>query len=206
MSDFDKLHSELEAHISSLEAKFIKPFLPSVNPLATPAEYEYDVKAYCVLSHAAIEEFFESVSLKVMSLSFDEWVYKKKNSDTLTALVCNYRLHIDVDTDERNSEKKCFDYLRPVFEEAVKRHSNDVHKNHGASITYLRKLMIPVAVDVKDDIKLKNSLNQLAKERGEYAHKQTIKKFLSPEDAKNYVDDCLSLCDDIRVKVNNMFI
>jgi hypothetical protein len=46
---------------------------------------------------------------------------------------------------------------------------------------------------------------QLAKERGTFAHKGAARKVVSPEDAKNYVNDCLELCRDIKDKTDQKF-
>jgi hypothetical protein len=52
----------------------------------------------------------------------------------------------------------------------------------------------------KRDVNPINSIKQLAKERGTYAHKRTAVRILSPEDAKHFVEDCLALCEDTRAK------
>lgn len=54
-------------------------------------------------------------------------------------------------------------------------------------------MFVPLAIDIINDENIMNSLNQLSKARGKYAHKRT-KSVISPEDAKNYVQDCLLLC------------
>ena len=203
MSDFDQIYSELQSYIASLQSKFIDPFLPA-DPSVKPEDFEPYVKAYCILCHAALEEFFESVSLKVMSKSLDVWMSERKYSDTLLMLVCNYGMKFSIDDDEASPEKKAFDYLRPLLEDAKARFSKDISNNHGASVKYLRKLMVPVGIDIKNDVML-GSLRRIAQERGEYAHRQAIKKVLSPEDAKNYITDCLAVCEDIRLKANGKF-
>lgn len=204
MSKFDDFYTILDSHLRILESQFIARFLPA-NPLTPPSDYEHFVKAYCILSHAAIEEYFESVSLGVMSQSLDEWQNHRKNTDTLATLISCFGLKITIDDNENNRETKVFDYLRAVFDEAKRKLSQEINENHGISAKYLRKLMIPVAISIVDDVSLLNSLKQLAKARGEYAHKQLIKTVLAPEDAKSYVEDCLKICEDIRAKANSKF-
>lgn len=201
MSDFDDLYTNLQSHVTALETKFLAGLLAT--PTVMPDE-DF-IKAYCILCHAAIEEFFEKTSLTVMTKCLDDWFANRKYRDTLVTLTCYYQLRLAVEDDEKKPETKVFDYLRPIFDEAKKKMSHDINENHGASVKYLRKLMIPVAISIKDDIKLA-SLKQLAKERGAYAHKQLITRVLGPEDARNYVKDCLEICDDIRKKANDKFV
>lgn len=205
MSDFENLLKELKKHIEDLQKTFIDAFIPT-DPSTRPEAYEHQVRAYCILCHAAFEEYFENIALKVMSLSLNEWMISRKYTDTLMTLVLYYGLKIEIDEDEEKAETKVFDYLRPLFEDIKNKFSTDVHKNHGISLKYLRKLLIPVAIDIKEDIGQKNSLQKLAKERGEYAHKGLIKTVLAPEDARSYVNDCLNLCEDVKAKAESKFI
>jgi hypothetical protein len=87
-----------------------------------------------------------------------------------------------------------------TIEEAKAEFSRKVYNNHGISILYLRALLIPVAIEIKQDLKLLNSLQKLAEGRGIYAHKWRVKTVLAPEDAKRQVEDVLDLCNDIRGK------
>jgi hypothetical protein len=75
-----------------------------------------------------------------------------------------------------------------------------VNKNHGISILHLRNLLIPIAVEIKDDLNLLNSLQKLTEGRGHYADKGRVTTVLAPQDAKRYVQDVLFLCDDIKCK------
>lgn len=202
-----ELFGDLKRYIANLADKFINQYIP-VNPEIGPEEYEYFVRAYCLLVHAAIEEYIEEVALKVMKKSIDGWINEKKIVDSLLTIVAYYGLQLKID--EGEDEIKIFDYLRKLFDKAKKDFSNDVDKNHGIAIINLRHLLIPIGIDIKPDINLKNSINKLSSERGIYAHFQKgerkgPRKPLSPEDAKKYVEDCLSLCEDIKNKALNKF-
>lgn len=200
MLQVESYFDELLDRILLLEAKFIEPFLPA-NPLTLPHQYELDVRAYCVLSHAAIEEFVERVVLDLMNEKIQLWLQFRTYSDVLLTLVTYYGLKFEMDDDKAMASTKVFDHLRKILNTAKVRFSKDISENHGAAVKYLRKLLIPVAVDVMDDLNLLNSLQQLAKERGEYAHKTgSVQRVLAPEDAQQYVFDCLLICDDIRAK------
>ena len=206
MNEFEKLLSELREDIEELEETFIHQFIkdPTARPDARPDEYEFHVKAYCVLCHAAFEEYFESIALKVMHQCLDEWLDSGKYADTLVTLVSYYEQKLVIDPNENADETRVFDHLRCIFKEVKRKFSTEVYNNHGISLEYLRRLLIPVAIDITEDANLKNSLNQLVLERGTYAHKRR-KGALAPEYAKDYVDDCLELCKEVKVKAESKF-
>jgi len=202
-----ELFNNLKIYVATLEDRFIKQYIP-VDPEIGPGEYEISVKAYCLLSHAAIEEYVEEVVLKIMQRSIDDWTTKRKIVDGLLTLISYYGLRLKID--EGEDETKIYDYLRKILKEAKEKFSHDIEKNHGIGIANLRQLLLPVGIDIKQDENIKNSIKKLASERGLYAHYQRgdrkgAKKVLSPEDAKNYVDDCLNLCEDIKNKALNKF-
>ena len=199
MNEFEELLIELKEHIEELDKTFIRRFVKNRTVMR---DYEHHVKAYCVLCHAAFEEYFESIALKVMHRCLEEWLDSRKYTDTLVTLVlyCEQELAVD------SSETRVFDYLRRVFNNVKQHFSNHVHDNQGISLQHLRHLLIPVAIDIKEDIRLKGSLNKLAGERGEYAHKRLIPHVLAPEDARDCVNDCLELCDDVKTKAESKFI
>lgn len=205
MSEFEELLIDLKKHIEKLEKTFIRRFIDDriTNPdeIIDPDEYEHHVKAYCVLCHAAFEEYFEDIALKVMHRCLDEWLDSRKYADTLVTLVSYYEQKLAINSNETT----VFDSLRGIFDEVKRKFSTDVHNNHGISLKNLRNLLIPVAIDITEDANLKNSLNQLVLERGIYAHKRS-KGALAPEYAKDYGDDCLELCEEVKAKAENKFI
>jgi hypothetical protein len=197
MSVIESYFDGLLARVCELEDRFIQPFLP-VDPLLPPSAYELDVRAYCVLCHAALEEFVEKVVMYMMTEAVDGWLATRDVTDTLLTLVGYYRLEITIEEEEDQPQARVFDLLRKMLAKAKKNFSGEVSINHGVSLKYLRKLLIPVALDVPDNAIWLNSLAQLAKERGAYAHSGQLSKVLAPEDAQTYVFDCLLLCDEIR--------
>jgi hypothetical protein len=199
MADVNALYTELSSHIGELAKKFVDPYIPA-SPSAVPSDYALDVRAYCVLSHAAFEEFVEAVVLTVASGAVQDWMVKRKATDVIISLIAWNGAKLKIDDDEASAETKPFDYLRSLVNEAKAAFSREVNKNQGISILHLRNLLIPVAIDIKSDPNLLNSLQKLAEGRGAYAHKGRVTTVLAPEDAKRYVQDVLALCDDIRVK------
>src|SRR5262245_6354038 len=199
MPDVKTLYDDLKSHIDELAVKFVDKYIPA-DPNTPPAVYELDVKAYSVLCHAAFEEFIEDVVLTVADHSVNQWIMAKKHTDVIMALLSCHGAKLKIDQDEKSPEKKPFDYLRPLVEEAKATFSKEVKGNHGVSVLYLRGLLIPVAIEVTQNLNLLNSLKKLTASRGDYAHKGRVKAVLAPEDAKRYVSDVLDLCDDVRDK------
>lgn len=204
MENAQTLFDDLKKHVAHLEESLIKRFLSLAT--ANPAEYDLPVRAYCVLTHAALEDYLECIALYVMKQSIEDYVMRKKVRDTLLMLVAYQGLTIKIDDDEKTSETRTFDQLRLMLEEARTRFSQAVHQNHGISVKYMRRLLIPVAIDIKQDINLKNSLIQLSKQRGTFAHKRRAQKVLAPEDAKGFVTDCLEMCKHIKERTTEKFL
>jgi hypothetical protein len=195
----DALFGDLSGYTDELAEKFVNRFLPA-DPATPPDAYALDVRAYCLLAHAAFEEFIEAVASEVLERVATDWLLHRKVSDVLLTLLCWHGSTLKIDTKEASAEIKNFDYLRPLVDDAKSAFSNEIHNNHGISISYLRSLLTPIAIDIKQDAGLLNSLKQLAEGRGLYAHRGKVKTVLAPEDAKNYVHDCLALCDDVKAK------
>jgi len=203
MTEFDKKFEYLKVYIDELEKKFISEFL--IPDLTIDAEvYELDVRAYCILSHAAFEHYFEEIAEKVMIKSMDNWLSPKKEiNDSLLALAAysEDRLKYDENKSEVSSVQ-----IAEIFRLTKGRLSTKIRmENHGISIEHLGKILLPVGLHIKQDINLRNSLNQLVRQRGLYAHQGRVRNILSPEVAKTYVKDCLLLCDDLRKKANAIF-
>jgi hypothetical protein len=199
MADINTLFADLTAYVGELSVKFVNAYIPA-DPSISPSSYALDVRAYCVLSHAAFEEYFEAVVMTVANKAVDGWVLSRKINDVIPALLTWHGAKLKIDEDAKNAETKPFDYLRGLLTDAKAAFSNEVFNNHGVSIVYLRKLLIPVAIEIKNEPTLLNSLQKLADGRGAYAHKGRVKTIMAPEDAVKYVGDILMLCEDVKSK------
>lgn len=210
MSEFDDLYHELNAEISNIEDRFLKRYFP-VDPAHTPEVFEYDVKSYCILSHASFEEFLEMVSEKILSKVQSEFL-SKKISLASAALLLTYADKWRQDSDE-NHNLSCFDIVRSAIDDCKRKHSDTLRDNHGFAPKYMLKVLNPVGINApSDELKL-SSVHKLASARGSFAHAKAknaiygeYKKAttsLSPEDAKKIVSDCLQICDGIRNSANN---
>jgi hypothetical protein len=164
-----------------------------------------DVKSYCILSHFAFEDFVESISLKVMHICIDDYIMRQKISEPIVSLLHFKSSGVNYFGKLKKNDESLInirDYTRARLMEIKSVFSNEINENHGVSLNYLRQLLMPVAIDIPNDVTLLNSLKLLANERGFYAHKfidrSSLRKTIEPENAKIIVEDCLRLCADIR--------
>lgn len=202
--DLDTHFTNVKSYIEGVEKVYVDKYLS--NPLASPDDYDLDVKTYCILCHAAFEEFAEEIALEVLEKTIDNYIYSRKITIALVNLLhfkSNKSKAID-DKDYENKPFSIFDHCRKSLEEIKSAVSNEIENNHGVSLKYLNKILIPVGIEVPNDLTLLESLKKLALERGAYAHKRkekdkkTFKKSLSPEESKSTVQDCLKLFEEIK--------
>jgi hypothetical protein len=203
---------DLKSEIKSLEKRFLDPWLPA-QPGQLPSDFEYDVKAYCVLAHAAFEEFVEEVSSLALKLGLDSW-WEKKFSLILVSLISTYGLKIKVMDSEDKMQDRVTDQIREGISECKKKHSAIIKNNHGFSLKYLRAILTPVGIDIPESVKLLESLNELAEARGSFAHSKAQRALygriekaarpMVPEKAKETVNDCLELCSVIFKRYQRM--
>lgn len=204
--DFDTKKIQLDGYLLEIEKKFITTHI--ANSLATPVEYNLDVKSYCILCHAAFEEFIEFIALQTMSLAIKKYQQELKISKPLISLMHfkgNHGNYLDKDQKNLTIDKieTAFDYTRKQLAEIKDVFSKDIFGNHGISLKYMRNLLMPVSVDIPNDINWANSLERLANERGSYAHKYLesagrVKQSIDPSTAKTIVSDCAALCEEIK--------
>lgn len=210
MVDINQLVADLSMEIAGLEDRFISRWIPA-DPSVLPTEFEHDVKAFCVLAHAAFEEFVEEISLIVMKSAKEAWL-NQRFSKTAIAILLAYQSTLNIMDDESQKQDKVFDQIRKNLDDCIAAHSIALSKNHGFSLKYLRGILTPVAIDIpEDDIQLMGSLKELTEARGSYAHslaKQALYgqwkragRPMVPESARDVVSDCLALCKELANRV-----
>lgn len=81
----DDLSAELGRQIEQVEAEFLSRYFPA-NPDDGPDKYHLHVKAYCLLAHAAFEDFVEKISFELMKFSIEHWYETRVIAQPLLAL------------------------------------------------------------------------------------------------------------------------
>lgn len=204
MSDLDDNYNSLISELAELDKLYIAKYIPA-DPATTPAEYEYDVKAFCIFSHAAFEEFVEAISEYAMEKIISDFYLKKYSLSTCTFLMSYSDKFLP--EEEGRSQDRCFDIIRKSLEDCKAKHSKNLKDNHGFSLYYLRSILTPVGIDIPDGLHL-NSLKKLSDARGSYAHTRAKLALyggykrattpMAPEDAKGIVCDCISLSQRLK--------
>lgn len=190
---------KLDDYLLELEIKYIENHK---DPLETPDKYNLDVRSYCVLCHAAFEEYIEMLccyTLNEIVVNFDS----KSRFSYSTLCLLHFCPNITLDN-KWPDEQLLYDYIREKLKDEKNSLSKQIKENnHGIGLKYLKKLLIPLGLDLPHDLKHVGSLNQLTKLRGGFAHTSfRACSTISPDDARVCVDDvyemCMKLTDDVK--------
>lgn len=197
----------LEDRLLDVEMQFISSH---TNPTEPADKYALDVQSYAVLCHAAFEEFAENLCLRVLDDIEERWVNKKQFS---LATLC--LLHFDIESSSHTIDKwtdstRYYDYVKDeIHDRKGKLSKYALVNNHGVGIKYLHSLFLPIGLDMPQDVNEKNSLEQLVKMRGFYAHAHTSTRsnavtIPSPQSAVQNVEDVLSYMNKMADKAIRM--
>lgn len=201
--ELEKKYNALENHLMELLVRYVEPHLDS---LQKPDEYNLDIHSFCILCHAAFEEFLEDVTL--YSVDRVEREFKNKHRRYSYATLC--LLHFDEHKKDVSDDKSWPEVFNDYLLERISARKTELSRyamqeNHGIDIKYLRKLLQPIGIEVPRDPREISSLSQLKTIRGAYAHSYARNsKPLAPEDAENIVLDVLQMVKRIKDKAINM--
>ena len=192
---------------NQLLTRYIKPHEGNVN--SSNEDFSLDVKSYLILLHAAIEDYIEGISVFSSDIAC-----AKRQEEGLVTLPFLFLFAKSKSYKERVSDKKINDVLANSPELFILSSLGDIHglavanaiDNNGINVRYLNSLLqhFGINFDITDNDFI--SWKTLADYRGDYAHafffnhgkKPTAKKILSPEDALNIGNDCISFANKIK--------
>lgn len=202
-SIIDDALNQLELYLLEVEEKYLKTHLGTTE---IPSEYMFDVKSYCILCHAAFEEFVENICFALMNELSENYILHQRISYSTLCLLHFEGNAEDVNEDNWNDNQRLFDYFKNKLGIVKSSYSKFVmEKNHGVGLKYLKKLLIPIGLDIPQDPVQQNSLKQLANFRGGYAHtSRRVATTLSPEDALRYVYDVYAMMKEIATKARHV--
>ena len=195
--------NQLDEYLSKVREKYIKPHLGTTEH---PDDYMFDVKCYCILCHAAFEEFIENVCLYLLDELCDNFNNHLKISYSTLCLLYFNSVREEINENNWKDDQKLYDYFIDKLGKVKSDYSVYLRENnHGVGLKYLKKMLIPIGIDIPQDPVQQNSLTQLTKFRGEYAHTSLrIAKTLSPEDAMKFVDDVHKMMTEIATRAKKI--
>lgn len=200
-SHLETVYLKLQDYLLDLEIKYIEPIISKPIP---DKEDDLDMRSYCVLSHAAFEEFAETVA----SFALEEIIKRFIDSQEISLGLCTI-LHFGASkSDSLDDIDILYDYISEALKNVKSAMSTEIRKNnHGTSMKYLKKMLIPLGVSIPNNPLLSNSLEQLANHRGAFAHNFSnarITKVPSPVELQKYVEDVNILMRQLYERVDNI--
>lgn len=206
MANIENLFRELCEEISELNRRYLDNYFPA-QPEHTPDIFEYDVKSFCVLAHACFEEFIEQVSESILNEIPNDFLLQKISLSTATLLL-NYSARPTMEIDEDSNLDSCFEMVRNALDDCKKKHAASIKDNHGFSLKYLRRMLVPVGLNARFGPTETTAIKKLADARGSFAHARSKSAVygehkrastpLPPDEAKDIVQDCLRACEAIK--------
>ena len=197
--------SELSEFIEGLKIRYLSVHLDP-RKRHRKLNYDLDVRAFCLFSHAAIEQYFEELAEHTLDVLMRQWNSGYPMSKTavisLMSLLMSESLpKIAIEDDESKPQVKPLHMVSQILRERVKAFPKKISDNHGASLKYLRAMFAPLGIDIDPGPSADSALSKLASSRGAYAHRRTpaksgfhVYKPMSPKDALTAAMDCLQYC------------
>lgn len=198
---------ELARKLEALSDRFLEPHLAKAD-LTT--DEEDDIRAFCVLSHAALEEYIETFASDYRERLLNRWTtgigLRKLAVVSLISFVVSQgkTFKIENESDEKNSQTAPIHQIRTRLAESQTAHANLVDSNHGASKSYIRGLLVPLGFGDVSDHTVMDAISKLANNRGSYAHRvnhSSASKFvlnkMSASQLKALIPDIVRLDDEL---------
>jgi len=199
--------SELEKKFRKLEGRYLDPHLHKSD---LSEEEEDDIRAFCVLSHAALEEYLETFATTFRDKLIRKWttshVVRKQAAVCMIAFLNTNgkSMKIEIAENEGATQTAPLHQIWSKLTEAEAAHKNRVDKNHGASKSYIRDLYVSLGFSDIADHGTMDAIGKLANNRGSYAHRvnhnpssQFVLNKMSAAQLKQLIPDILRLNDEL---------
>jgi hypothetical protein len=179
----------LKQFVKKLEKQFLLPHMGAVTFTPPKDKEVLDVASCVVLTHGAIENFVEGLSLWALTRLEHNWVFKKRASRCTASLL----LFQPIPGESVTLGASVFDTIRLAVKQAKDDLSKKIGQNNGITPRHLQTLFRPLGVDVPNDPVLTASLELLVTMRHEWAHQYRFgaKVVRSASDVRMTVLDCL---------------
>ena len=199
----DRLN-DLRLRLDYVRNKFVVPRLRAgKDSLATkPSDEELlDLEIYCILAHAAFEEFIEFICTKVTSYQSKQFKLHGVASSTIVSLILYNCKQKDAKEPSVTDGSLMHSALVAALTSANSQHETTINNNHGISLMYLRRMLPSAFINIPSNPDYLSAIAKLADRRGAYAHSFTKgPRALLPVSAKDFdntVNDVYSMCVEI---------
>lgn len=155
-----KLFNDLDFRVGTLEARYLPQ---EADPLGDYSDAQRDdARAFILLTHAAIEEYLER-----LSLSLSQEAERRASSGEYDEFVCTFLYYWSEDARKKSKASSLLDVLRG----AVGLHRKTVNGNHGIKAKDLGNLFAPFCMSgIELDPNFEAALDLFGARRGNCAH------------------------------------
>ena len=185
-----KEYKHLEKRISQIERNF--KFNQSINGITNLQADR--LRGLRLLCHAELEDYFESVALKLLTIAEKKWIEKKIANYNLSSL---FIWHDRIDKNDTNDTKASM---------IIADYRKEIKSNHGIKEETIKKLFGPLGYKIDDfDATFISTLSSFGALRGETAH-TSANKTQQPLDQNtelNRIRDLLSGIEDFEDVLNS---
>lgn len=182
----------LESELRQLELHFLpRRFAPLQQMTRRQSEM---VRAYYLLSHAAIEQYIEQRSLLVANAAVDRFRANGRTCGVTVAMVAFWHVVKNQEPVFRKDRK--YDKFDAVVFKAHSQYAQYVKKNHGVKEENICKLLVPIGFsDASFDRIWLNAMDSFGERRGAMAHmtlrQLTVQTLPDPVEARREVGNLL---------------
>lgn len=175
----------------------------------TAQEKEF-AKAFCVMCHAEIEAYLESLARKKAHAAFAKWDKFKKPSKCLMFLLYSYGFELNLEKrsspksrNDDGTRRTKFEILVETSPQVKKAYDDLIDNNHGIKERHLNSLFGTIGYDIsKMDTVLLGDLNSWANDRGHHAH--GFNRPLNPKDELDRVKRVFLALDKFTNQVDRL--
>ncbi|WP_297338844.1 HEPN domain-containing protein [Pseudophaeobacter sp.] len=182
-------YMELKASIS--EFKAILRRVPHTSNDTKP--HHLKVQSFILLSHAAFEEFIETIANKLLDESVLKFYATKKVNPCIASLIVFETIsQFDENSTRATIKRKVVENLNDFVAVARKNHKNDIAGNHGVKLKDQKKVLLSVGLDpIEIDSVTASALDAFGTKRGKFAHTAKITTTETRSSATSEVDTIL---------------
>jgi hypothetical protein len=184
-----------EFHKLELSCATIRSLLAGLHPHLIPDDdHTLRLKAYILLTHAAIEEYLEKVSLIVLDHSYQKFVECRVIAKPLWAACSFYPDPMKSNSLVFRSSQDFWTVCDELFRWSIQMHRAAITELHGIRTKHQDKIFYPLGLKLHDfDHLLSQALNSYGRGRGQLAHEFRITQQFPRAACEQSVEQILAL-------------